>query len=135
MRVLAVDYGKARIGLAISDPTKTIASPLPTIKSSGDPQRAAQILIDAIQELKTYTISHIVIGLPLNLNGRDSDTTALVRKFVEEVQKLTSIPVSDRALREFQMTRKERSKKVDAATATILLQNYLELSTPSYPQP
>lgn len=135
MRIVAVDYGMARIGLAISDPTQTIATPLPTLKSSGNPQKAAQLLADA---LKSYTFSEVVVGLPLKLSGQDSDTTTLVRKFIEELQKLLTVPViafderlttvqADRALREGQYSRKSRAQMVDQATALLLLTNYLEL--------
>lgn len=139
MRILALDFGLARIGLALSDPTQTIASSLPTIESARDPKRAAVIVSEYLKNLiKTTQVVEIVVGLPLKLDGGDSDTTKLVRAFVGHLKELCIIPIqifderlttvqADRALREAQFSRKARSKKVDATTATILLQNYLDM--------
>ena len=77
-RILAIDYGKARIGLALSDPTQTLASPLATIKAAQTPTETIQAILAKVEN---YDIEAIVLGLPLLLSGKESATTKAVHDF------------------------------------------------------
>ncbi len=138
-RILAVDFGYKRMGLAISDPTQTIASPLETVEGSSNPQKAAELIAAAYRALlekQRYEISEIVVGLPLNMNGSDSERTTAVRAFVLALQEKLPIPIqvfderltsmqAERLLQEGGLRRKERGKVVDKVAAVIILQTYL----------
>jgi putative Holliday junction resolvase len=139
-RIVGIDYGLARIGVALSDESKMISSPMATIASE---KRAEQTVIKLLNELTNhqkvhrYTLEEIVIGLPLMMNGKSGLLADEVRHFVELLRAATSIPIvtwderlttvqAERALRESSMTRKKRSKMVDTVSAAILLQSYLD---------
>ncbi len=133
-RVASIDFGLARLGLAISDENRIIAQPLKAIKA-GKNQKETALLI--AKELSTYTnVKTIVMGLPLLLSGKESDMSAKVREFkivLEEVlqlpvylwdERLTSQQV-EKLLKESQMRRKERSQVSDAIAAATILQSFL----------
>lgn len=133
MRILGIDYGEKRIGLAISDESCTIATPVSTIKYSS---------VDyAIKELerfiKDYEIGEIIVGLPLNLKGEFSAQTKKVINFIELLKSKLKLPVktyderftsvaAERELIEADMSRKKRKKLIDKLTAQIILKDYLE---------
>ena len=139
-RILAIDLGRARIGLALSDESKIIASPLLNLEAEREmPKTVGKVVqqIKQIEQEKKCEIEEVVVGLPLKMNGTDSDTTAFVRQFHEALQQVVGIPVTlfderltsiqaDRALMEFDFTRKKRAQFVDRMSAVILLQCYLE---------
>lgn len=139
-RILAIDYGMARIGLAISDERKIIATPLQTLTAEKKMELTAEKLLDLLkklQEIHHYEISEIVIGNPLRMNGQMSLLSDEVKHFVEILKKLVSCPIvlwderltslqAERSLRESNMSRKKRSKMVDTVAATIILQSYLD---------
>ena len=81
-RILGVDYGDSRIGLALSDPNKIIASPFKTIKNKGFDKTKKEIL-DIVKENK---VELIVLGLPLSMSGTDTNQTKKVRKFQNSIQ-------------------------------------------------
>lgn len=89
MRVLALDYGRARCGCAVSDPTGVLATPLPAI-SAPDSRRGRARLRALVTELAA---DRIVVGLPLSLSGGDSTQTAEVRAFAEGLQRAVEVPV------------------------------------------
>ncbi|MBS0655981.1 MAG: Holliday junction resolvase RuvX [Verrucomicrobia bacterium] len=140
-RILAIDFGFKRVGIAISDPMQIIASPYETIPGSYDTAKAADTILALLEKLKTerkYEISDIVIGLPLNMNGSDSERTVAVRAFAKALQEKSSLPIhlfderlttvqAERALKEGRYTRKQRTSVVDTVSAVILLQTYLSL--------
>ncbi len=139
-RTLAIDYGLARIGLAISDPSKTIASPLPNLEGSKNISEAVLRVVEYIATIKksnNFEIDEIVIGLPKTLAGKDSERTLIVKEFSHSLAEKVPYPVhlfderlttvqADRALYEVGFSRKQRSKHVDKVSAIILLQTYLE---------
>lgn len=135
-RLLALDYGTRRIGVAVSDPTRTIASPLTTLtrRSGKRPPWAELAAIMADRE-----IEEVVIGLPLDLAGLEGDWAAEVRAFGAEVTRRFGRPVhwvderlssvrAEEIVRGSGLKKKERERKerVDAAAAAIILQDYLE---------
>ncbi len=88
-RYLGIDFGQKRVGIAISDPTLTIAQPHSTIKYFS----LKKLVIEIINLTKTYDINKIIVGLPLNLKGKDSIKTEEVRQFADLIKRHTDIPV------------------------------------------
>jgi len=132
-RILAIDYGDARIGLALSDPLGMIASPLKTIPS-GTYEANAQAIG---QEIKVHAVQEVVIGMPVAMGGHDTDQTRNVRAFLAVLKRMISVPVEeiDERLSSVEATRVLHSKgvktghrkaDVDKTAAAILLQTYLE---------
>ena len=135
-RVLAIDYGERRIGMAMSDPSATIAQPLPTLtRRAGKRPPVSKIL-----ELVTANeIEAVVVGLPLALSGEDTDWTRDVREFARTLQTRSGVVVdlfdermtsvqAERAVRELGLKKSQREQKerIDSAAAIILLQMYLD---------
>lgn len=135
-RILALDYGTRRIGVAVSDPTRTIASPLTTLtrRAGKRPPWAALAAIVAEQEP-----DEVVIGLPLDLAGMEGEWAAEVRRFGAEVERRYGLPVrwmderlssvrAEEVVRGSGLRKKAREQKerVDAAAAAIILQDYLK---------
>lgn len=135
-RILGVDYGERRIGLAISDPSATIAQPLSTlIRRAGKRPPVGKIL----EVITANDVEAAVIGLPLTLAGDESDWTRTVRDFGEALHTRARIPVhfiderltsvqAERSVRGLGLKKSQREQKerIDAAAAMILLQLYLD---------
>ena len=85
MRVLAVDHGTARAGLAISDPSETIVRPLEVVEPP-EPAAVAALAVDNEAEL-------VVVGLPVSLDGREGPQAALAREFRDRLAEVLSVPV------------------------------------------
>ena len=131
-RLLAIDYGTKRVGLAVTDPLQIIASPLDTVHSK-----------DVIAFLKAYNLREqveaFIVGMPKNLNNEDTNATSLVKQFVKLLKKnFPEMPVhliderftSKMALQTMiagGSKKKDRAKKenLDKISATIILQSYL----------
>src|SRR5437870_3240581 len=95
-RILAIDFGYKRMGLAVSDPLRIIASPLDTIAGSYDTGKAAShilLLLEKLKKERNYEIGEIVIGLPLNMNGTDSERTTAARAFAKALQEKLALPI------------------------------------------
>jgi putative Holliday junction resolvase len=135
-RILALDYGTRRIGVAVSDPTRTIASPLTTLARRAG-KRPPWARLAAI--LEEREVEEVIIGLPLDLDGNEGDWADEVRRFGAEVERRFDLPVhwmderlssvrGEEAVRNIGLRKKERERKerVDAAAAAIILQDYLE---------
>lgn len=139
-RIIGIDYGLARLGIALSDESKLIASPLMTFQAEKKAERTVTKLVEELQKhqlLMHYEIAEIVVGLPLMMSGKMGFLADEVKHFVELLRKLVQAPVvtwderlttvqAERAMRETTMTRKKRSKVVDTVAAVIILQNYLD---------
>jgi putative Holliday junction resolvase len=136
VRVLGVDYGERRIGLALSDPTGTLATPLTTLtyrKGKRPPlTRVEQIARDA-------SVERIVIGLPLDLSGEETARCTVVRDIGRRLADRLAVPVdylderltsvrAERLVRSSGLPRSERERKerVDAAAAALILQAWLD---------
>lgn len=132
-RILALDYGKKRTGIAVTDPLKIIASPLQTVETK-----------ELIGFLKKYfvlePVERVIIGLPLNFNDTPTDATPLVEKFIPKFQHVfPNIPIetvdermssrmASQAITQMGLNKKSREEKglIDVTSAVILLQEYLE---------
>ena len=136
-RLLGIDYGTVRIGLALSDPTRTLASPLPFLENNS-PQQVTQALSELIQ---THQISALIIGLPRNMDGTYGPSAQKVRDFISQIQKDILLPITpiderlttaqaSKQLAGIGLSQKELRKKVDSSSACLILQQYLDRSTP-----
>jgi len=133
-RILAIDFGTKRIGLAVTDPLKIIASSLATIDAKG-----------AIQWLKNYCEKEIievfVVSKPLQMDGSDSQSAPATEKFISLLaqsfpniaivrvdERLTS-KIATRAMLEMGLKKKDRQKKgnIDQISAVLILQSYMEM--------
>ena len=85
MRILALDHGTARCGCAISDPSGTVARPLPVIEPT-DPRSAAELVSEHEVEL-------VVVGLPVGLGGEEGAQAELAREFADRISELVEVPV------------------------------------------
>lgn len=143
MRSAGIDYGARRIGIAISDESGTLARPVGCLHGGGGPKAAANLaaaeLIRLARELGDITT--VVVGLPRRLDGTASDQTAEVERFAEALsaQVSSSIVLQDERLtsREAEQLLAERErdwrarkKKLDAAAAAVILQEYLDRPRP-----
>jgi len=131
-RILAIDYGKKRTGLAVTDPLRIIATPLDTVLTN-------DLLSYLAAYVKKETVDEFVVGMPKTLKNEDSEIAPLVRVFVEELQKIypeKKIHLEDerftsrmamQAMIEGGMKKKDRQVKgnVDKISATIILQSFL----------
>jgi putative Holliday junction resolvase len=139
-RIIGIDYGMVRLGIAISDESKTIATPIKVFLAD---KKTEQTVIKLLEELTRhqkdyhYTIESIVIGLPLMMSGKIGFLADEVKHFTALLQQHTSIPIvfwderltsvqADRSMREGNLTRKRRARSADTVAAVIILQNYLD---------
>ena len=138
-RIAAVDFGLKRIGLAISDETGRIALPLKMVEAGLSLRKSAQNILAQLAPYEKQ-IKRIVVGMPLLLNGKKGEMAQLVDQFIEAFRKETSIPIetmderltsagAQKALKECNYSRKEQTRMIDSASATLLLDAYLGKST------
>ncbi len=132
-RILAIDYGAKRTGIAVTDPLKIIASALDTIPT----ERVIDFLKKYIQNEE---VEAFVVGMPQNLDGSDTDGTAYVKRFIEELENnFSEIPIhlhderftskmAVSAMIAGGMKKKDRQIKgnIDKISATIILQSFME---------
>lgn len=123
MKVLALDYGAARTGVAVSDPTGTLARPLGVIERAGS-ETGLQELADLV---RTEEVERVVVGLPLTLRGERGEQAAETERFAEELSGVLEVPV-DRFDERFTTTLAGPGAGEDARAAAHLLTSYLEWS-------
>lgn len=130
MRTLGVDYGEARVGIAVSDPMNIIASPREIIKHNDDDKIVIARLLEIINETKS---SKIIVGLPLNMNGSVGFQAERVMAFVEALKLEVEIPIiyedereSSKKVKEAMKAIKAKDDRIDDRAAAIILQNYLD---------
>ncbi len=133
MKVLGVDLGLARTGIAISDYNQVLASPLCVIKEKDNEvlaQKVGQICADE-------GIQRIVVGLPKNMDGSEGASAQNARTFADMLSKITNLPIfmvdergttitATNFLNDVNVRGKKRKNVVDAVAATVILQNYLD---------
>lgn len=132
-RILALDYGKKRTGIAVSDPLKIIARGLETVET--------RELIGYLKNyMKTEEVEKVIIGYPLNFDDTPTDATPLVDKFIgkfkhvfpdleiEKTDERLTSKMASQAISGMGLKKKEREKKelIDTVAAVIILQEYLE---------
>jgi putative holliday junction resolvase len=132
-RVAGIDFGTVRIGIAVSDPDRTIVSPLENYTRRG-PEQDAQRFRRLVAEER---IVLFVVGLPLHLDGQESSKSQEARQFGQWLGDATGVPVefyderftsceAEQALLAADLTRKRRKKRLDMLAAQIMLSAYLE---------
>ena len=130
-RLLGLDIGERRIGVALSDEMGMIASPLMTIQTSGNVAGEVRALIDR------YGIKRIVVGLPISLSGREGQQAKTVRVVADELAKQLEIEivysdermsssVAEQALISQKTRRDKRKQHIDNMAAAVILQGYLD---------
>lgn len=135
-RIMALDLGEKRIGVAVSDGTRTIARSLATIGRTSRTSDYEQIGRIASEQ----GISLIVVGLPLLSSGQEGEKAAWVRDYVSDLQRHIALPVefwdesnttvqAEASLRERGIHGKRRRQRVDAAAAAFILQAFLDAQT------
>ncbi len=134
MRIVGLDYGRARIGIAKTDALRIIVEPFCTLKREGALEHAIQALLKILAPYKPIEL--FVVGLPLLLNGQEGDMAKEARAFGGQLQLLSGIPVvywderltsaqAEKALKPY-MKRKQRAQHEDALAASYILENYLQ---------
>jgi putative Holliday junction resolvase len=134
MRILAIDYGSRRIGLALSDPTGTLARPLPFHPAKPDAALARELAALAAKEQAQL----ILLGLPRHMNGELGEAAAKVQAFAQELRQATTIPLklvderlstvqAGRQLHEAGKNSRKQRELIDSEAAAVLLQGYLDL--------
>ncbi|MFA0760341.1 MAG: hypothetical protein HZLCBSQH_000435 [Candidatus Fervidibacterota bacterium] len=132
-RILAVDYGEKRIGLAVSDELGITASPLTTLTRRSDEETVRQIA----QLAPKLRVTQIVVGLPRRTDARESEMERKVKAFAEKLRQAVSVPVvlfderfttriAEQVLLEADLPRRKRKQVRDRLSAVILLQSYLD---------
>jgi putative holliday junction resolvase len=133
-RLLAVDWGERRIGLALSDETQTLAQPLATLTRRTGKRFPMQPLL---HHLEAHNVVGIVVGLPLDESGGEGEPARAARELAADIERRSGRPVAlwderfttarvRQAVREMGGRTKGRAADVDALAATVLLQHYLD---------
>ena len=133
MRILALDHGTVRVGVAISDELKMIAQPLEFI-----PAEPFAAFVGRLQQiLREKEVELILVGMPRNMDGSYGPAAQKVQEFIAALQETITLPVrtwderltsvqANRMLIQGEVRRKDRKQKVDKIAAAILLQSYLD---------
>lgn len=134
MRILGIDYGDVRVGLALSDPTELLAGGIGTLKITGMNDAVTQIA----KVIAEKDVNKVVIGLPLNMNGSAGDSAAKIRVFgnklaaacpgleIEYLDERRSSILAAGFMDETGTFGKKRKQAVDTLSAQIILQTYLD---------
>ena len=131
--LLGLDFGDKTIGIAVSDKSKTIATPIITIKRKGILKDIEKLL----SILEEYDVGGIILGLPLSLDGNENERTKKVRKFAQELKRYKDIKIafhderysSDviyKELRKNSISNAKIKKKIDQMAASYILQGFLD---------
>jgi putative pre-16S rRNA nuclease len=133
MRILAVDLGSKRVGLALSDPTGTIATALETVRAEPASTLASRLAAIATE----HQAERIIVGLPRRLDGTRGPEAAAAERVAAEVRAASRLPVetvderlttaaAERSLIEGGVSREKRRESIDRVAATLLLQSHLD---------
>ena len=129
--LLGLDFGDKTIGIAVSDKTKTIATPIMTLKRKGF-EKDIKTLLSIFKE---YNVGGVVLGLPLSLDGNENERTEKVRKFAKELSKNIKVTFYDeryssdviyKELRKNSISRDKIKKKINQLAASYILQGFLD---------
>ena len=137
MRILSIDFGERRVGLAISDPTGTIAQGLETITYNSD-----EDLFNALEQvIEKYQVDSLVIGMPFNMNGTIGERGEATKRFIGKLQTHFGLPIykEDERLttsiahqtriklgKKLKGKKKKQKGKIDRMAATLILQGFLD---------
>lgn len=138
-RVMAVDYGTVRVGIAVSDPTGMLARGLETIQRLGDNRIVIARICELIQE---YNVDRLVLGMPKRSDGKPGEKEREVKAFSKELQAACglrpiyrderySTVIAQRIMTENKVKQDRKRQIVDQIAAEIILQSYLDENRPS----
>jgi len=131
--LISIDYGSKKLGIAMSNQERSIAMPLSTITETNK-----KVIITSLLDIaEKYKACGIVIGLPINMNGMQTEQTSVVMKFTEELAKSINLPIfmqderlttkaADNFLKSFGVKRKDRNNNDDAVAASMILETVLD---------
>ena len=131
-RILAVDWGERRIGLAVSDPLGVLATGLPTLEIRGEAEAVARVA----DTIRTVEADSVVVGLPLTLKGERGEAAIAAERFAAKLRDATDVEValhderltsalSERRIRERGEKTRGRKGRVDQGAAVVLLEGWL----------
>ena len=134
-RVMALDVGERRVGVAMCDPTRTLASPLTTLRA----QPREELFRRIGQLIAEHEVVELVVGLPLTLSGAIGPQAKLVQDFVELLRAAVTVPIhtfderltsaaAERLMVELGMKPEQRRARIDEVAASIILQDFLDAS-------
>lgn len=141
-RLMGIDFGTRRLGLAVSTPEQTIASPLENYT-----RRSRQDDADYLRRLvQEHRIVGLVVGLPVHMSGEEGGKARQARRFGDWAAKATGLPVcfwderytsalAEDTLRGAELSRKKRQSRLDKVAAQIMLQSYLDAEDRDRPPP
>jgi len=140
-RIVALDWGEKRIGIAVSDFSQQIAFPWITIATKKTDRETIEELLKVLKE--KMPIERFVVGLPLHLDGNESPMSLRVKEFGQQLEAIARIPViyiderlsskqADMRLKEHALSRKKRAEASDTMAAHILLETYLNAPKTSF---
>lgn len=132
-RILAIDYGSRRMGLAVSDPLGITAQGVPTLERRNKRSDFARLE----RTMREYAVVEIVVGNPLRMSGEAGTQSQKVAEFAEELRRRFQLPVhlwderltsaeANRVLREAELSIRKRAQAVDRMAAVLILQSFLE---------
>ena len=136
MRVLALDVGERRVGVAVSDPTRTVARPLCTLERAADAEHFAEIC----ELVGEHAVELVVVGQPLTLRGEVGDQAQLVQKYALALAERLAVPVqmwderystvaAEEILqhgRKKKANNRRKKEEVDSVAAAVILQSFLD---------
>lgn len=134
MRVIGIDLGSKRVGVAVSDASGTLASPLTVIQRSGDQARDHQAIVELVAQEEA---EKVVVGMPLSLSGRAGPAARAAAEEVVALALVVPVPVetyderlttvsADRSMMEMNMKADARRRVVDKVAAAVMLQSWLD---------
>ncbi|MHB8732062.1 MAG: Holliday junction resolvase RuvX [bacterium] len=132
-RILAIDLGTKRIGIALSDPTAMIATPLETLTGLGERRAAAHVA----ELCRRHDVAAVIVGWPRNMDASRGPAARQAEAFADRLRTLLPVPVelwderlstaaAERALIEADVRREERRRSRDRVAAALILQGYLD---------
>jgi putative Holliday junction resolvase len=128
MRVLALDYGEARCGCALSDPTGTLATPIDAIERPGTRRGFARVA-DLVRE---RDVEQVVVGLPIGLSGADTEQTREARQFADRLaERVGPVPVDlydERFTTSIAAQDRDAKTSEDSRAAAVLLEDWLAIN-------
>lgn len=135
MRILGIDYGDARVGISITDPLGITAQGIETIHHSGNDKIVLKRLEELINE---YTVTTLVIGMPLNMNGTKSERAEITEKFIHKLkckfgkinietidERLTTV-AAHKTMNYLNINKHKKKNIVDTISAVYILETYLK---------
>ena len=133
MKTMGIDFGLARIGIALSDDTKFLATPFETYKRK-DEEQDIQHLIDVIT---IKNVDEIICGLPINMAGEEQEIASKTREFMSKLNEQINIKIefvderlssllAEEMLKQTERDWKKRKEKLDAVAASIILQDFID---------